>query len=119
MHWITTALIVVVILLHVYFLILELFLWDTPRGRKVFSLSKDFARQAKNLAANQGLYNGFLAAGLVWGLLSATHGASISLFFLLCVTIAGIFGAMTVNRKIFFVQAAPAILGIAALLLLE
>ena len=101
--------------LHVYFLVLEAFLWDTPYGRKTFGLTPEFAGASKALAANQGLYNGFLAAGLVWGLALGGAGDAIKIFFLACVVIAGAVGAATVSRKILFVQALPAA---AALLLL-
>lgn len=101
--------------LHVYFLILEAFLWDTPFGRKTFGLTPEFARASKALAANQGLYNGFLAAGLVWGLALGDAGDAIKIFFLSCVVVAGVVGAATVSRKILFIQALPAA---AALLLL-
>ena len=93
--------------LHLYFLILEMFLWDKPYGRKVFGLSLDFATASKSLAANQGLYNGFLVAGLVWGLSLGVAGSSIKLFFLGCVVVAGVYGAFTVNRKILWVQGIP------------
>ena len=101
--------------LHVYFLILEAFLWDTPFGRKTFGLTPEFAKASKALAANQGLYNGFLAAGLVWGLALGGDGEAIKIFFLSCVVIAGVVGAATVSRKILLIQALPAA---AALLLL-
>ena len=101
--------------LHVYFLVLEMFLWDKPLGRRVFRLTPEFAAASKSLAANQGLYNGFLAAGLVWGLSLGERGTAIKVFFLACVVIAGVFGAVTVNRRILWIQAAPAL---AALLLL-
>ncbi|MBX9296994.1 DUF1304 domain-containing protein [Chromobacterium vaccinii] len=104
-----------VALLHVYFLILEMFLWDKPLGMKTFRLTPERARDTKVLAANQGLYNGFLAAGLVWGLWQGAFGFQIKLFFLACVLAAGVFGAATVNRRILFVQALPAALGIALL----
>ncbi|MEO7726394.1 MAG: DUF1304 domain-containing protein [Burkholderiales bacterium] len=93
--------------LHVYFLVLEMMFWDKPLGRRTFGLTPEFAAASKSLAANQGLYNGFLAAGLVWGLLAGNGGQAIKLFFLCCVIIAGIFGAVTANRKILFVQALP------------
>jgi len=96
-----------VAVLHVYFLVLEMFLWDTPRGRRIFGTSPEFAATSKSLAANQGLYNGFLAAGLVWGLILGPGGRSIEIFFLACVVLAGVFGALTANRKILFVQALP------------
>jgi putative membrane protein len=97
----------VVALLHLYFLVLEMFFWDKPLGRRVFSLTPEFARASKALAANQGLYNGFLVAGLVWGLSLGSAGAAIKSFFLACVVIAGIFGAVTASRKILWVQALP------------
>ena len=107
------ALIALVALLHLGFLVLEMFLWTRPAGLKVFRLSPEQAQQSKVLAANQGLYNGFLAAGLVYGI--ATGSREFALFSLACVVVAGIYGAMTVNRRIFFVQALPALLAIAAL----
>jgi len=106
-----------VALLHAYFLVLEMFLWDKPRGRKTFGLTQEFAAASKSLAANQGLYNGFLAAGLVWGLLlGAVAGEPIKLFFLICVIVAGAFGAATVNRRILWVQAVPAAIALALVL---
>jgi putative membrane protein len=108
-------LVLLVALLHLYFLVLEMFLWTRPVGLKVFRQSVAKAEQSKVLAANQGLYNGFLAAGLLYGV--ATGSREFCLFFLACVIVAGMYGAATVNRRIFFVQALPAILAIAALLL--
>lgn len=109
MKIITTILVVFVALEHVYFLILEMFYWTRPKGRRVFGLEKDFAEQSKVLAANQGLYNGFLAAGLVWGLFPFER--SVLIFFLTCVAIAGIFGAYSTKKaKLFFVQSLPAII---------
>jgi putative membrane protein len=96
-----------VAVLHLYFLVLEMFLWDKPLGRRVFGLGPEFAAASKPLAANQGLYNGFLVAGLVWGLSLGALGNPIKIFFLGCVIVAGIFGAITVNRKILWVQALP------------
>jgi len=93
--------------LHLYFLVLEMFLWDTPTGRKTFGLDPAFATESKTLAANQGLYNGFLAAGLVWGLVD--QQTDVKLFFLGCVIIAGGYGAATVSRRILVVQALPAL----------
>jgi putative membrane protein len=110
------VLIGVVALLHVYFLVLEMFLWDRPFGRKTFGLTPEFSAASKALAANQGLYNGFLAAGLVWGLRLGSAGYPVKLFFLACVIVAGVFGAVTVNRKIFLVQAVPALAAVAALM---
>ena len=94
--------------IHVYILILEMFLWTTPRGRKAFGTTPEFAAASKTLAANQGLYNGFLAAGLIWGLLlGPMAGKPVQLFFLGCVVVAGIYGAATASRKILFIQALP------------
>jgi putative membrane protein len=102
-----------VALLHVYFLVLEMFLWTKPYGRRVFRLTEEKAQQTKTLAANQGLYNGFLAAGLVWGLALGGDGYAIRMFFLNCVIVAGIFGAATVSRRILYVQALPAAIAVA------
>jgi putative membrane protein len=107
-------LVALVALLHVYFLVLEMFLWDKPYGMKTFGNTPEKAQITKVLAANQGLYNGFLAAGLVWGLNLGVDGKEITTFFLGCVVVAGLFGALTVSRKIFFVQALPALLALAA-----
>ncbi|GAA2127274.1 DUF1304 domain-containing protein [Nocardioides bigeumensis] len=101
--------------LHAYFLVLEMFLWTTPTGRRVFGLDADFAEKSKALAANQGLYNGFLVAGLVWGLVA--DRTDVQVFFLVCVVVAGVYGAATVNRRILFVQAVPAVLALGAVLL--
>lgn len=106
-----------VALLHVYFLVLEMFLWDKPAGLKAFGQTKEAAQASKVLAANQGLYNGFLAAGLVWGLWLGPAGFSVKVFFLSCVIIAGVYGAATASRKILYVQALPAAAGLALLLL--
>jgi putative membrane protein len=102
-------------LLHVYILVLEMFLWTTPIGRRVFGLDADFAERSKALAANQGLYNGFLAAGLVWGLVSGR--TDVRVFFLACVIVAGVYGAATVNRRILIVQAVPAAVALVAVTL--
>ena len=104
-------------LLHVYFLVLEMFLWDKPKGLKTFGHSLESASVSKTLAMNQGLYNGFLAAGLLWGLSLGEAGGSIRIFFLGCVLIAGIFGGLTASRKILFIQAMPAALALALMLL--
>jgi len=101
-------LVALVAALHLYFMALEMFLWDTPYGRRVFRLTPEFSRASKALAANQGLYNGFLAAGLIWGLTLGDAGTSVKGFFLVCVVIAGVYGAATVNRRILWIQAAPA-----------
>ncbi|KQP49332.1 DUF1304 domain-containing protein [Pseudorhodoferax sp. Leaf274] len=108
-------LIVLVALLHLYFLVLEMVLWDKPQGMKAFNLTPEKAEMTKAMAANQGLYNGFLAAGLLWGLNLGVEGLHIKVFFLACVAVAGVFGALTVSRKIFFIQALPALLALAAL----
>jgi len=105
--------IAVIALLHLWFLILEMFLWTKPSGRRAFGLTAEFAEQTKALAANQGLYNGFLAAGLVWGLcLGGAAGFSVNMFFLACVLVAGIFGGLTASRKILWIQALPAAVGL-------
>jgi putative membrane protein len=109
----TSVAIVLVAALHVYFLVLEIFLWNTPFGRRVFRLTPEFAAASRVLAANQGLYNGFLAAGLLWGL--SQGSPTIAAFFLICVVVAGVFGAATVHRRIFWIQAAPALLALALL----
>jgi len=103
----------IVALIHLYILVLEMFLWDRPQGLKAFNLTPEFAAQSRVLAANQGLYNGFLAAGLIWGILLGEAGDPIKLFFLLCVAVAGLYGAATVSRKILFVQTIPAVVAIA------
>src|SRR3954470_18680024 len=102
-----------VALLHVYFLVLEMFLWTKPYGRRVFGLTPEKAELTKSLAMNQGLYNGFLAAGLGWGLWAGADGHTIKVFFLSCIIIAGVFGAATANRKILWVQAVPGALALA------
>ena len=109
-----------VALLHIYIMILEMFLWTGPRGQKAFGLTPEFAQQTKALAANQGLYNGFLAAGLIWSLLhpQAEFAWQIALFFLACVAVAGIYGAATASRKILFIQTVPAVLAMLAVIFL-
>lgn len=99
-----------VALLHIYFLVLEMFLWDQPVGLRTFGQTREQAATTKVLAANQGLYNGFLAAGLIWGLIADNR--PIKIFFLVCVLIAGIYGAISVNRFILWVQGLPAALGL-------
>lgn len=106
----------VVALLHAYFLVLEMFLWTTPTGRRVFGTTAEFAAESRALAANQGLYNGFLVAGLVWGLSSGPAGFAVKVFFLACVIVAGVFGAATVSPRILLVQALPAAIAMALLL---
>jgi len=96
---------------HVYFLILEMFFWTKPKGMKAFGLSKEQAESSKVLAANQGLYNGFLAAGLVWGLIS--NKTDVIVFFLICVSVAGIYGAYSTKKiKLFYIQSVPALLAL-------
>lgn len=103
---------------HLYFMILEMFFWDKPRGLKAFGLKLEEARISKTLAKNQGLYNGFLAAGLIWSIIDKNNFEQLALFFLSCVTLAGIFGAYTTKKiKLFFLQAIPAIIGIILILL--
>lgn len=104
-------------ILHVYILVLEMFLWDKPAGLRAFGQSLESARASKVLAANQGLYNGFLAAGLFWGLWLGADGTGIKVFFLCCVLVAGLYGAATANRKILLIQALPAGIGLALVLL--
>ena len=107
MQLLANAAVTAIALLHLYFLVLEMFLWTKPMGRRVFRLTPEFAQASAALAANQGLYNGFLAAGLLWGLALGADGFGIKIFFLACVIVAGLFGAFTVSRKIFWVQALP------------
>jgi len=104
-------------LLHVYIMVLEMFLCDKPAGLRAFGQSQEAATATKVLAANQGLYNGFLAAGLFWGLSLGASGTGVNVFFLCCVLVAGLYGAATASRKILFVQAIPAAIGLALLLL--
>ncbi|MBN8487640.1 MAG: DUF1304 domain-containing protein [Burkholderiales bacterium] len=101
--------------IHVYILVLEMFWWDTPKGRKAFGLTPEFSAATKVLAANQGLYNAFLAAGLVWGLWLGPAGDAVKVFFLLCVAVAGLYGAATASRRILFVQTVPAVLALGLL----
>jgi putative membrane protein len=106
-----------VAILHAYFMVLEMFLWNTPKGRKVFGLTPEFAHASRVLAANQGLYNGFLCAGLIWGISLGPSGNSIKAFFLACVVVAGIFGAATSSKKILFVQGIPGAIALVLILL--
>ena len=107
-----TFVVLLIALLHGYILVLEMFLWDTPKGMKAFGLTPEQAAQTKVLAANQGLYNGFLAAGLIWGLLLGDAGFQVKVFFLACVLVAGLYGAATANKRILFIQAIPAAIGL-------
>ena len=112
MHAAARTAVVVVALLHLGFLVLEMFLWSTPRGRRIFGLSPELAEGSAKLAANQGLYNGFLAAGLLWGAFGTFDGGDacrVQLFFLGCVIVAGIYGGLTTKRSILWIQAVPGI----------
>jgi putative membrane protein len=112
---VANILVVIVALLHVGFLVLEMFFWDHPVGRKRFGLTPEYSKASATLAANQGLYNGFLAAGLIWGLVIGD--VPIIIFFLLCVLIAGIYGGFTAKRTILYIQALPALLALIAVYL--
>ena len=112
MHNVGKSAIVIVALLHFYFLVLEMFLWTKPAGLRAFGLTPERAEASKVLAANQGLYNGFLGAGLLWSLTQGRHAFHLAIFFLVCVIIAGLYGAATANRKILYVQALPAIIAL-------
>ena len=118
MDVVAAVLVAVVALAHIGFATLEMVLWTKPVGRKVFNLEPAFAAQSAPLALNQGLYNLFLAAGLIWGLVAPTHlRTPVEVFFLVCVIVAGIVGALTVSRRILLVQAAPAVLALIAVLI--
>jgi putative membrane protein len=111
---VAAVLVAIVALIHLYIVVLEMVLWTKPQGRAAFGTDAEFAEATKTLAANQGLYNGFLVAGLVWGLVS--DEADVQVFFLLCVVVAGLYGAVTVSRRILLVQALPAALALVAVL---
>ncbi|MGV3574563.1 MAG: DUF1304 domain-containing protein [Devosia sp.] len=117
MTLVANILVALVALIHIYIVLLEMLWWTSPRGQKAFGLTPEFAEQTKVLAGNQGLYNGFLAAGLIWGLFHPDLDVAwqIKLFFLACVAVAGIYGAATAGRKILFIQTLPAVLAIIAL----
>ena len=117
MSLIASIVVALVALLHIYFLVLEMFLWDKPAGLKAFGQTPASAAATKVLAANQGLYNGFLAAGLLWGLWLGPEGVGVKVFFLLCVLVAGLYGAATASRKILYVQALPAAVGLVLVVL--
>ena len=118
MEIVANVVVAAIALLHVYILVLEMFLWTTPVGRRAFGLKPEFAQESAALAANQGLYNGFLAAGLIWGLVAGgSVGFQAKVFFLVCVLVAGVYGAITVNRRILFVQAVPAAIGLVLVVL--
>ena len=113
MNVVASVLVGLVALIHCYIVVLEMFLWKTPRGRAAFGTDAEFAEKSAVLAANQGLYNGFLAAGLIWGLVAGGMvGFSATMFFLICVIVAGLYGAVTVSRRILFVQSVPAALAL-------
>lgn len=112
MRIVSDVLVAVVALLHVGFLVLEMFLWTKPVGRRVFGLPPEFMTASASLAANQGLYNGFLAAGLAWGLILGPAGFGVKVFFLSCVVVAGVFGAATAKRSILWIQAMPAVVAL-------
>lgn len=116
MYLLSQILVALIAALHLWFLVLEMFLWTRPLGRRTFGLTPEFAGQTRVLAANQGLYNGFLVAGLFWGLWLGRDGHAIQVFFLCCVIVAGLFGGFTASRKIFFMQALPGLLALALLL---
>lgn len=111
------VLIGVVALIHVYIVVLEMLLWDTARGRKAFGTTPPFAAQSRVMAANQGLYNAFLVAGLVWSLWPAGGGEPAKIFFLSCIVVAGLYGGWTVGRRVLFIQAVPAAVALLAVLL--
>ena len=117
MTTIANVLVALIAVLHIYILVLEMFLWDKPAGLRAFGQTREAAAASKVLAANQGLYNGFLAAGLFWGLSLGTGGSDIKVFFLSCVLVAGLYGAATASRRILFVQAVPAALALAFVLM--
>jgi putative membrane protein len=112
MRKLANVLIAVIAIEHLLFLVLEMFLWTSPTGMRVFGLTPEFARQSAALAANQGLYNGFLAAGLIWSLVRKDNADSIKIFFLACIVIAGVFGALTAKTSILFVQGLPALVAL-------
>ena len=113
----TNVLVAIVALEHLGFLVLEMFLWNTPVGIRVFDLTPAFAEQSSSLAANQGLYNGFLSAGLIWSLIRGPSGFPQKVFFLSCAVVAGVFGALTVKGSILLIQAAPALITIVLVIL--
>ncbi|HIF5802540.1 DUF1304 domain-containing protein [Vibrio parahaemolyticus] len=119
MDWFAKGVVALVALEHLYILLLEMFFWTTPRALKAFGVTREFAQSTKVLAANQGLYNGFLAVGLLWGLIhpSDWFGVQIQLFFLSCVCIAAVYGAMTAKRSILIVQGLPALIALVTVLM--
>ncbi len=120
MKFLQAFLIALVAFEHIYFMILEMFYWTKPKGLKTFGLTKEYAENSKTLAANQGLYNGFLAAGLIWALVDKNYSNQIAIFFLSCVVIAGMYGAYSTKKaKLFYIQAFPAIIALLLVLLLK
>ena|SRR5687767_7269894 len=117
MHIVANLLVAVVALAHLYFLALEMFFWTKPLGLRTFGMTQEFANSTAVLAANQGLYNCFLAAGLIWALLDARRGFALKMFFLLCVIVAGVYGGFTAKMTILYVQALPALVALVAVLL--
>ncbi|WIM40584.1 DUF1304 domain-containing protein [Paenibacillus sp. PK4536] len=119
MHLLAIIFVVLVAVEHLYIMVMEMFLWTKPRTLKTFNLTPELAESSKSLAANQGLYNGFLAAGLIWGLVhpTAQFGYQIQLFFIICVLIAALYGGATSSRRIWLMQGAPAVLALLFLLL--
>lgn len=119
MMMVSTVLVALVALEHLYILVLEMFMWTTPRARKAFGTTLPFAQETKSLAANQGLYNGFLAAGLIWGLLHPNDAFAfqIQLFFLICVAVAAVYGSITAKKSILYMQGLPAFIAMAAVVL--
>jgi putative membrane protein len=113
---VTSFAIAFVAVIHLLFMVLEMFFWRKPLGRRIFGLNSELAGQTAALAANQGLYNGFLAAGLMWSLTSPPNATAISVFFLICVIVAGVFGAITAKRSILFIQALPGAVALAIVL---
>ena len=117
MSTLASTVVTIIALMHLWFLILEMVLWDKPAGLRAFGITPEYAAQTKVLAANQGLYNGFLAAGLAWGLmLGGSEGTHVKLFFLACVLVAGVYGGLSATRKVLWVQGLPAAIGIALVL---
>ncbi len=117
MQILIAGMVALVAMLHIYFLILETYFWEKPLGLKTFDTKPDLAKSSRTLAANQGLYNGFLAAGLLWSISLGNEGEANAIFFLACVIVAGIFGALTANGKILYIQAMPAMITLALILL--
>ena len=113
------GLIALIALEHIYFLVLEMFLWTKPLGLETFGMTAEFAQQSASLAANQGLYNGFLAAGLIWSLLKKTDAFSLKVFFLSCVVVAGVFGAFTAKMSILYIQGVPAMVALGLILITD